>query len=175
QYCNSQATIDADYENCFAGVTTIEVSHIVLPNNSTTAPNYCTGGTATVTFTATSDCDTKTCSKTFTVTAAPALVLNCQSDTTLAPYTTLFRSNAKFAAWVAKVTATGGCHTVLTNNATTAPNACTGGTATVTWTATSDCDNKTCSITFTVRAAPALVLNCQSDTTVAACTSQDVI
>src|SRR5204862_4190360 len=123
----------------------------------------------------TSDCDTKTCSKTFTVTAAPALVLNCQSDTTVAACTSQSVINARLTARVAKVTAPGGCHTVLTNNATTAPNACTGGTATVTWTATSDCDTKTCSKTFTVTAAPALVLNCQSDTTVAACTSQSVI
>src|SRR5204863_8576426 len=134
----------------------------VLTNTATTAPKGCSGGTTTVTWTATSDCDTKTCSTSFTVTAAPALVLNCQSDTTVAACTSQSVINAAFTAWVAKVTATGGCHTVLTNNATTAPNACTYTTLFRSWTATSDCDTKTCSKTFTVTAAPALVLNCQS-------------
>src|SRR4029079_13793287 len=150
--CTSQSVINAKFTAWVAKVTATGGCHTVLTNNATTAPNACTGGTATVTWTATSDCDTKTCSRTFTVTAAPALVLNCQTDTTVAACTSQSVINAKFTAWVAKVTATGGCHTVLTNNSTTAPNACTGGTATVTWTATSDCDTKTCSRTFTVTA-----------------------
>src|SRR5204862_2556545 len=117
------------------------------------------GGTATVTFTATSDCETKTCSASFTVTAAPALVLNCQSDTTVQCCNSQATIDAAFAAWLAGVTTSGGCHTVLTNNSTTAPNYCTGGTATVTFTATSDCETKTSRASFTVTAATAAVLS----------------
>src|SRR5690606_18624146 len=70
--------------------------------------------------------------------------------------------DAAFAAWVAGVTASGGCNAVLTNNATAAPNACTGGVATVTWTVTSDCEaDVTCSAMFTVTdiADPTVTLN----------------
>ena len=86
-----------------------------------------------MTFTATSDCSTQTCSAAFIVTAAPTLTLNCQNDTTVSSCSTQADVSARYAAWLAGVTTTGGCNTVLTNNAPAAPNACTGGTATVTF------------------------------------------
>ena len=58
------------------------MSNAVLTNNSTGAPAAC-GGTSTVTFTVTSDCQAPvTCTRTFTVSAAPAVNLNCPADAT---------------------------------------------------------------------------------------------
>ena len=71
-----------------------------------------------MTFTATSDCSTQTCSvDRFIVTAAPTLTLNCQNDTTVSSCSPQADVSARYAAWLAGVTTTGGCNTVLTNNA----------------------------------------------------------
>ena len=172
--CTSQANINSAYAAWLASATaTGGCNRGAVTNNGGAAPNACTGGTNTVTFTVTSTCETKTCSATFTVPAAPAVVLNCAANTTLAACTSQADVNAAYAAWLASATATGGCNRgAVTNNGGAAPNACTGGTNTVTFTVTSTCETKTCSATFTVPAAPAVVLTCAVNTTLAACTSQ---
>ena len=103
-----------------------------ISNNNTGAPNAC-GGTTTVTFTATSDCESpKTCSATFTVSGSPT-TLTCPVNQTEAACQTQAQIDTKFATWLASVSATGGCNTMFSNNNTGAPNAC-GGTTTVTFT-----------------------------------------
>jgi len=68
--------------------------------------------------------------------------------------------------------ATGGCNTMVTNDAGPAPDFC-GGSSTVTWTVTSDCEDDIMSTaTFTVDPAPAVVLTVPTDATETECQTQ---
>ncbi|MBK8567217.1 MAG: T9SS type A sorting domain-containing protein [Saprospiraceae bacterium] len=132
-----------------------------MSNNSTGAPAAC-GGSKDVTFTATSSCSATPVSitKTFSVIAAPNLVLNCPTDRTEAICQTQAQINTKFNAWLALASVTGGCNATVSNNALAAPSAC-GGSVNVTFTATSLCGTSTtCMRTFTVTNATTPVLNC---------------
>jgi hypothetical protein len=171
--CQTQDAINAKFATWLG---TVSSSNGTLTRNPTTptAPNAC-GGATTVTWTVTGDCGTKTCSASFTVTAAPAVVVNCASNSTEASCQTQDAINTKYAAWLATFSATGGCNRQSSNNSTGAPSAC-GGSKTVTWTVTSSCEaTKTCSASFTVTAAPAVVVTCASNTTEASCQTQDAI
>jgi hypothetical protein len=172
--CTSQGAINTAYANWLASATaTGGCNRGSVTNSGGAAPDACAGGTRTVTFTVTSTCETKTCSASFTVTAAPALVLTCAQNTTIAACTSQGAINTAYTNWLASATATGGCNRgSVTNSDGGAPDACAGGTRTVTFTVTSTCETKTCSASFTVNPAPAVVLNCAVNTTVAACTSQ---
>ncbi|HRG69157.1 MAG TPA: hypothetical protein PLS73_09940, partial [Saprospiraceae bacterium] len=170
--CQTQAAINSDFNSWLATTTASGGCNRVLTNNNTGAPPAC-GGSRTVTFTVTSDCETtKTCSATYTVTAATAVVLTCASNVTEVACQTQSQINTKYSNWLTETTTSGGCNPVFTNNSTGAPSAC-GGSKTVTWTVTSDCEApKTCSATFTVVNATAVVITCPSNTTEVACQSQ---
>ncbi|MFV5696158.1 IPT/TIG domain-containing protein, partial [Flavobacterium sp. LB3P122] len=80
------------------------------------------------------------------------VIFNCPTDVTEASCQTQDQINTKFNAWLATFSTSGGANPVLTSNPVTplAPNNC-GGSTTVTWTLTSDCEEtKTCTRTFTV-------------------------
>lgn len=173
--CQTQAAIDAKYATWLASAVASGGCSITLTNNSPGAPSAC-GGSSTVTFTVTSACQVPvTCTRTFTVTAAPAVDLTCPINTTEAACQTQASIDAKYAAWLATVSMTGGCNAVLTNNSTGAPLAC-GGTTSVTFTVDSDCQpDLTCTRTFTVTAAPPVVLNCAVNVTESACQTQAAI
>lgn len=87
-----------------------------------------------------------------------AVNLICPTNMTTAACQTQEAVNSAFSAWLASARASGGCNGVLRNNNPVAPSAC-GGTTTVTFTYTSDCDpvTTTCEATFTVPAAPVVV------------------
>ena len=74
------------------------------------------------------------------------------------------------------VIAGGGCNGNLTNNSQGAPSAC-GGSRTVTFTYTSTCAPLTSSVqaTFTVPNSPAVVLTAPTNTTTAACLTQEAV
>gem|GEM_PF-1181069 len=177
--CQTQAAIDAAYNAWLASVTANGGCNGTLTNNSSGPPPAC-GGTRTVTFTYTSTCAplTTTCSATFTVNAAPAPTsINCPVNQTEVACQTQGAINAKYAAWLATATASGGCNGTLINNGTGAPDVCTGGTSTVTFTYTSSCAPfvTTCQATFTVAPPAPLVLNCPVNQTEAACQTQAAI
>lgn len=173
--CQTQTTINSKYNTWLASAIATGGCGTVLTNNSSGAPDKC-GGVATVTFTATSNCEAPvTCVRTFTVTTAPAVALTCPTNQTEAACQTQTAINSKFATWLGTVTTSGGCNPVLTNNNTGAPNNC-GGATTVTFSVTSTCETtKTCSATFTVTTAPALTFNCPVDKTEASCQTQAAI
>ncbi|MEP7196530.1 MAG: T9SS type A sorting domain-containing protein [Saprospiraceae bacterium] len=175
--CQTQAAIDASFAAWKNTATFTGGCNGVLSNNSTTAPNAC-GGTATITFTVTSTCApiTTTCNTTFTVTNAPTPVITCPTPVTEVACQTQAVIDSKFALWKTTATFTGGCNGVLSDNGATPPNAC-GGTATVTFTVTSTCApfTTTCNASFTVTAAPAVVITCPTPATELACQSQAVI
>ncbi|MBK9013160.1 MAG: T9SS type A sorting domain-containing protein [Saprospiraceae bacterium] len=175
--CQTQAAVNTAFVTWLATASASGGCNGVLTNNNTGAPNAC-GGSTTVTFTYTSTCAplTTTCQATFTVTAPPTVVLTCPVNTTTASCQAQAAVNTAFAAWLATVSASGGCNGVLTNNNTGAPLAC-GGSTTVTFTYTNGCTPTptTCEATFTVATPPNVVLTCMQNTTTAACQTQAVV
>jgi hypothetical protein len=147
-----QAAVNASFNTWLTGFT---VSGGCDPQKSTegaTAPDKC-GGTATVHFIVTDKCYTATnVTRTFEVTAAPAVVLNVPGNFT-APscYGNQTAVDVAFRDWVASANVTGGCNPIKTDDHGTAPSWC-GGNVTVTWNATSSCENVTKSATFTIPA-----------------------
>ncbi|MBK6824635.1 MAG: hypothetical protein IPG87_17250 [Saprospiraceae bacterium] len=174
--CQTQSEIDTKF-NAWLGTAmfTGGCNGMLSNNNSGPAPDHC-GGSKSVTFTVTSDCEpNQTCTATFTVSPAPAVVLTCPTNATEAACQTQAAIDAKFNTWLGTAMFTGGCNGMMSNNSTTAPNAC-GGSASITFTVTSDCEpNQTCTATFTVTPAPPVNLTCPASVTEAACQSQSAI
>ena len=170
--CQTQAEIDTKFTTWLGTAMFTGGCNGVLTNDNTGAPMAC-GGTKTVIFTVNSDCEgPKTCSATFTVTAAPAVMLTCPTNATEAACQTQAEIDTKFTTWLGTAMFTGGCNGVLSNDNTGAPMAC-GGTKTVVFTVTSSCEsNNTCTATFTVTPAPVVMLTCPANQTEAACQSQ---
>ena len=192
--CSTQAQLNAAWSAFLASTTATGGCGGVLTNNATTAPSLC-GGYKDVTWTytvgscgtTTSGCGSTsngqvTCTKRFTVTAAPAVVFNCGNNVTVPACSTQAQVNAAWNSFLASTTASGGCGGVLANNATSAPSAC-GGYKDVTWTynvstvcgTPTGCNSNgqlTCTKRFTILAAPAVVMNCGNNVTLPACSTQ---
>ncbi|HEV7331534.1 MAG TPA: hypothetical protein VGN63_10890 [Flavisolibacter sp.] len=167
--CMTQADVNAAFTDWLDDVV---YSNGILSTNPTTpaAPPAC-GGSTTVTWTVTG-CSTVTCSATFTVTNAPAVVLTAPANMTVGACQTQAQVDAAFATWLSGVQASGGCNLQVSNGNPSAPSAC-GGSVEVTWTASSSCEaNKTASATFTVTGAPAVQLTAPANMTVGACQTQ---
>ncbi|MBK8955441.1 MAG: hypothetical protein IPM34_07795 [Saprospiraceae bacterium] len=173
--CQTQTAVDAAFNIWLNSATFSGGCNSMISNNGGAAPNAC-GGSTTVTWTVTSTCEVPvTCSAVFTVTAAPAVVLNCAANQTESACQTQASIDAAFNTWLNSATFSGGCNSMISNNGGAAPNAC-GGSTTVTWTVTSTCEGSvTCSAVFTVTAAPAVVLNCAVNHTEPACQTQAAI
>ncbi|MBK7809672.1 MAG: hypothetical protein IPI50_00290 [Saprospiraceae bacterium] len=172
--CQTQSEINNKFNTWLATVSFGGGCNATLSNNNSGAPNAC-GGTATVVFTVNSDCEAPvTCTASFTVNAAPPVMLICPMNQTEVACQTQAQINSKFDIWLNSVSANGGCNPVFTNNNTGAPNAC-GGTTTVTFTVNSDCEAPvTCTATFTVEGSP-VMLTCPTNQTEVACQTQAAI
>ncbi|MBV6473141.1 MAG: hypothetical protein JPMHGGIA_01414 [Saprospiraceae bacterium] len=173
--CQTQAAVDAAYSAWLASATFSGGCNAAVSNNAGAAPNAC-GGSTTVIWTVTSSCEPNvTCSAVFTVTDAPAVVLNCPANQTEAACQSQAAIDAAYSAWLASATSSGGCNATVSNNGGSAPPAC-GGSKTVTWTVTSSCEpDVTCSAVFTVTTAPPVVLTCPANQTEPVCQTQAVI
>jgi hypothetical protein len=137
------------------------------------APAYC-GGTITVTYNVTDKCYQGTpITRTFTITAAPAVVFTCGTDVTIPACSTQSQVTTAWNAFLNSTTASGGCNGVLTRTSATAPSIC-GGSASITWTYTvGSCGTtQSCTRTFTVAAPAPVVLTCGSNVTLPACSTQ---
>ncbi|MEI2738700.1 MAG: hypothetical protein V9F01_07935 [Chitinophagaceae bacterium] len=138
-----------------------------------TAPPAC-GGSVTITYVAFDLCgQTQSCTKTFTVQAPPARIVNVPpvSTTSACMYPTQAAANAAFAAWLQLFSVNGGCNPSFSTlpSIPTAPNLC-GGSTTVTWTVTDYCGTtSTHSSTFTIDAAAPVVVTPVSNSTTSAC------
>jgi hypothetical protein len=178
-YAN-QAAADAAYA---AWLNSFTVSGGCAPvggfTNEQTPPAYC-GGTRTVTYVVADKCYQGTSiTRTFTITPAPAVVVNGSANSTsnACSYANQAAANAAFTAWLAGFTVSGGCAPVGSFGEGTpqAPAYC-GGTTTVTYSVTDKCYQGTpITRTFTINAAPAVVFNCGSDVTVQACSTQSQV
>nr|WP_320021551.1 gliding motility-associated C-terminal domain-containing protein [uncultured Draconibacterium sp.] len=171
--CTSQEDVNTAFTNWLTEVSYSGGCNTTIDNDNTGAPAAC-GGSTTVTWTVSSDCeDDVTASATFTVTEAPVVALNAPEAETIAACTSQEDVNTAFTNWLTEVSYSGGCNTTIDNDNTGAPAAC-GGSTTVTWTVSSDCeDDVTASATFTVTEAPVVALNAPEAETIAACTSQE--
>jgi hypothetical protein len=177
--CSSQEEVNTAWTAFLASTTATGGCNGVLSNNGTTPPSSC-GGSVDVTWTYTSTCAplTTTCTKRFTVTAAPAVEFNCGSDVTVAACSTQAQVDAAYASFIASTAASGGCNGSLSNDAPTAAPAICGGYVDVTWTYTSDCAplTTTCTKRFTVETAPAVDLQVPENYTGTTCMKQsDVV
>lgn len=155
--CQSSTAIDAAFAAWLGSVSSSGGCNAVLSTSpaTPTRPDEC-GGVTTVTWTVASDCEADvTCTAVFTVEEPDLFSLTCPTDSTIAAGQTQAAADAAFSAWLTTATSSGGCPPVaLTNNAPAgAPDVCTGGSVTVTFTATptGSCDPPlTCDAIFTV-------------------------
>jgi hypothetical protein len=175
--CQTQGAVDANFADWLSTVSVSGGCNVTLTNNSTGAPAAC-GGSVTVIFTVTSDCEAPvTCSATYTVPTPPALSIACPSAVVEASCQDQASINTAFTVWLGTVSAVGACdNNTVTNNNTGAPDAC-GGSVTVTFTATDNTCGLTssCMATFTVTAAPDITITGVADFTTDECqTQQDV-
>ncbi|WP_333667251.1 hypothetical protein, partial [Flavobacterium sp.] len=114
--------------------------------------------------------------KPVTVTVIPSIPIeiHCSANvsTSACAYVDQAALDAAFATWVAGFTATGGNGTLITSglNGLVAPTLCTGGSVTVNFSASDSCGKQAaCSGTFTITAAPAVVVNQPANSTTSAC------
>ena len=168
-YAN-QAAANAAFNAWVASANFTGGCNGVLTNNAGAVPAFC-GGSATVTWNVTSACENVTKSRTFTITAAPAVVVNypANNTTSACDYVDQAAVNAVFNTWLTGFTATGGCDPQKSTEGATAPDKC-GGTATVHFIVTDKCyTTSNVTRTFTITAAPAVVLNVPGNFTAPTC------
>ncbi len=166
--CTSQGTIDDAYEAWLLGTSFSGGCNGTLSNDAPDdAPDACDGGTTTVTWTVTSSCEAPvTCSASFSVAAAPPVVLDCQTDMEIPACTSQTDIDAAYAAWIMGTSFSGGCDdaTLMDDAPADAPDACDGGTTTVTWSVMSACGmQESCSASFEVPADDPPVAVCPPD------------
>ena len=174
--CTDAAVINTEFTSWLSGFSysggcNTQVSGLA----GVIAPDIC-GGNVDVTYSAIDDCGQYAeCASSFSVQYAPPVVLNCPAPAYEDACQSQTAIDGKFQDWLNSVDYSGGCNTLVSNDAISAPPAC-GGNVTVTWTAESDCEpDQTCSSTFTVADAPLLSVNCPADLQFSACGDQDVI
>ncbi|WP_295337087.1 T9SS type A sorting domain-containing protein [Flavobacterium sp.] len=161
-----QAAVNAAFDAFLNGFS---VSGGCDPNGSfagqPVAPSLCEGGTTTVTYNVSDKCYTGSVSRTFTITVAPALVLNSPDSALInsCDYPDQAAVDAAFAVWLSQFSVSGGCNPVGDYGSPAAPPLCSGGTTTVTYTVTDKCTSPTVTETFTVIPAAKLQINCPAD------------
>ncbi|MEL0457627.1 hypothetical protein WJN01_15430, partial [Flavobacteriaceae bacterium SZ-1-7] len=152
-----QAEVDTAFNNWVAAQSTAIAQaggcSPVLSNDSASVsiPEFCTGGTATVTWTITDLCETINLSADFNLTAPSVVTYDTpvNLDTQSCDFADQAAVDTAFNNWVAAqstaIAQAGGCSPVLSNDSAsvTIPELCTGGTATVTWTITDLCETIT--------------------------------
>jgi hypothetical protein len=168
----TQAAVNAAFAAWLATASGTGGCNGVLTNNNSGAP-AAGGGSTTVTFTYTSSCAplTTTCQATFTV--LPPVSLTCPVNTTVAACQTQAAVNTQFAAWLATVSASGGCNGVITNDNTGAPSACGGATTvSITYTSTVNHSTTTCSGYVYCDWTNRCLINLPVNTSTASCLTQ---
>jgi hypothetical protein len=155
--CTDQATTETAYNQWIAGFTYSGGCN--ASDNISEMPalsDLTCGGTISFTYMVESDCDTLECTRTFSVTPAPELIVSCPGDTMLTACTGQASIQAAYNDWVAGFTFSGGCN--VRDNISDIPpleNFMCGGTLQFTYVVESDCDTLECSSTFSVQDPPA--------------------
>ena len=187
--CSSQAELTAAWNSFLASTTVTGGCNPTLTRTSCSAPSLC-GGSVNVTWTATtascgqqSGCgssNSKSITRTFTVSAPSAVVFNCGTNVTVSGCSTQAQITAAWNAFLCSTTASGGCNGNFSRTSPTMPTAC-GTYADVTWTYSvgscgqqSGCGSSnslTCTKRFTISGS-AVTINAGSNVTVASCKTQ---
>ncbi|PSR14342.1 MAG: hypothetical protein C7N36_04390, partial [Bacteroidetes bacterium] len=178
--CMSQVDLNTAYANWLAQFRTFGGCNPVSTNlaNYQTPPSACsaTDIVITINYQAQDDCNTESCSATFTVPAQPALSVSCPAPVTIGACESYMDLNTAYANWLAGFRTMGGCSPVSTDLSSyqTPPSACSRNNRVVTinYSAADGCNQTACSSTFTVLAQPRLSVSCPEPMAVAACTSQ---
>ena len=123
------------------------------------------------TYTVTDDCGNSTSNFQVFFIEEPTLTLS-HADTTLSSCLDQADVDAAYAAWLNNFTVTGGCNTVVTNDAPASVDAC-GETVTVVFVAASDCSTITEEYDFEVDSPDAVTASAPSDENVASCDFAD--
>ncbi|MGC4040184.1 MAG: T9SS type A sorting domain-containing protein [Flavobacterium sp.] len=135
------------------------------------APAYC-GGSTTVVYTVRDKCyNTTTYTRVFTITPAPAVVVNGPQTTSsnACSYANQEAANAAFATWLQGFTVTGGCAPAGSYGQPQAPAYC-GGSVDVTFNVTDRCyPGSSITRTFTITPAPQVNVTAAADNTTSAC------
>ncbi len=173
--CQTQASIDAAFATWLGTVSASGGCNLNVTNDNAGAPAAC-GGSATVTWTASSDCEGDVVeSATFTVTAAPVVSLTPPEDKVIGPCRSNVYLNNQFNAWLALVEFEGGCSATIDDGDPIRPPRC-GGSTIVTWTVSTACgDDVSMSSTFTVTPAPEVSLTAPEDEVIGSCQLQEDI
>jgi hypothetical protein len=174
--CTSPALITNAYNNWKAAFTfsgdcnaSSNIANIpALPENA-----ICNGAALSFTYIATADCETKSCTSTFSVNLPGDLVINCPPPVNLSACTSPSDITTAYNAWKAGFTFTSGCNgssNISNIPALPANPHCNGASLSFTYIVYSDCDTLSCSSSFNVAAPATLIVNCPSPVTLNACT-----
>ncbi len=157
--------------------------HHLVDGSSLSAPDVCEGGSFEIILSYTDLCGQGSCSSTFTVPAAPAVVYSCPAIVTTNGCEDQATVNDLFDTWINGFSVSGGCDPKVTYTdgdgtiiddiyALVAPDACLGGAITVELSYTDLCSEGRCASTFTVPAAPGVVFSCPDPVTTPGCEDQ---
>ncbi|MEE9371803.1 MAG: SdrD B-like domain-containing protein [Saprospiraceae bacterium] len=154
QSCSTQSEIDNAFAQWKNSVTFGGGCNPTLSVSNESAPDACDGGNVTVTFTVTDDCDTKSCTATFSVDAPAPLIVSCPGDVRITACTSQDEINNQFNNWLSSFNFSGGCNAfTLSDGLPTPPNVCDGGVVEFEYIVVDDCGTKSCSSRFTVPSA----------------------
>jgi hypothetical protein len=164
------------------------VNSIAVNPEDLIAPDQCAGGSFTVVLSYVDLCESANdiCSSSFTVVQAPAVVVTCPENIVLGSCATQQFVDDTFNLWKDAIQAgiTAGCTPaiVYTINGdpvnlseVVAPDHCTGGLVSLIMSYTDLCESGACTTSFSVLAAPAVLVTCPTDVQIASCTSQQEI
>ena len=143
-----------------------------------TAPDLCSGGSVSVTYTVTDLCQNGEDTATFTVNASAPIEVGCPAPVALGSSLTEQEILDAYNTWKAGFWVVNGCNT--TNNLADFPSLpnydCgTGVDLSFTLNATDRCGANSCSSTFTVEGIVGLSVDCPAPVSLDACATQDEI
>jgi hypothetical protein len=133
----------------------------------------CDGVHLVFTYTASDDCNSNSCTSTFTVGADEPIVVTCSPDPNLPSCATASEILDAYQAWVDGFSYMGGCN--VTTNIENVPELgleviCEGASLNFTYMAEGDCGSDYCTATFTVGADTPVQVFCSDDPELPACT-----
>ncbi len=173
--CQSQSTINSKFANWYSMGKFTGGCNAFLVVKNINIPKAC-GDKLTLVYEVISECEELvSCSASFTIREPNKINLVCPTSVTEAGCQAPEDISSKFNSWLNTATFTGGCNSVLSNNASSPPNAC-GGISLVTFKVESDCESPvTCTTTFKIDSVPPVLMICPANITEAACQSQTSI
>ncbi|MFM2212758.1 MAG: hypothetical protein RL427_21, partial [Bacteroidota bacterium] len=151
----NQESLNTVFNSWLAGFTVSGGCNPSGTHAQVSAPNFCLGGTTTVTYNVVDRCYTNTITKTFTVNPAPHVEVTgpANVNATSCTYADQDAVNTAFNAWVAQFqTVSTGCGASAQFNISEfgAPNLCQGGSVSLTYSIADNCTQDSATATFSI-------------------------